>query len=79
MAVLQDLIKDCLTGKDGVSYDIGRILGAVMIVAFLAISVYVYTCLKQPFDPISWGTGGGGLFTGIGAHLMLKAKTEPDQ
>jgi len=76
--VISEIIKDCCTGKDGISYDFGRILGVVMILGFLGISLYVYTVLKQPFDPISWGTGGGGLFTGIGAHLMLKSKTEPD-
>lgn len=78
MMTLSQIIKDCSTGVDGTSYDVGRILGAVTILCFVGVSVYVYTVLKQPFDPISWGTGGGGLFTGIGAHLMLKAKTEPD-
>lgn len=71
------VIIDIFTGKDGESADFGRIFGALMIAVFLGISVYVYVVLKQAFDPVSWGTGGGGLFTGIGAHLLMKAKTEP--
>lgn len=78
MEKLVQICTDVFTGKDGESADFGRIFGAAMIVAFLGISVYVYVVAKQAFDPVSWGTGGGGLFTGIGAHLMLKSKTEPD-
>jgi hypothetical protein len=74
-----DLLKDCLTCKDGESYDMGRVLGAVMVLVFLGISIYVYTVAKQPFDPMNWGTGAGGTVTGIGALLKLKEKSEPGQ
>jgi hypothetical protein len=76
-STLSRVIRDCSTGIDGESYDVGRILGAVMILTFIGISVYAYVVARQAFDPVTWGTGGGGLFTGIGAHLMLKSKTEP--
>lgn len=74
---MKQVIKDVMTTSDGESFDHGRIFGSLFCIAFIAISIYAYIFLKQTFDPVSWGTGAGGLFTGIGANLFLKSKTEP--
>ena len=78
MHFLTALVNDCLTGKDGESYDVGRILWILGVLAFIALSVA--SILKTgTFDPMNWGAGYGGLLAGGGAGIGLKSKTEPEQ
>jgi hypothetical protein len=76
---MMDLLKDCITCKDGESGDMGRVIGVLLVIAFIGISIYAYIILKQAFNPVEWGTGAGGTVTGIGALLKLKEKSEPGQ
>jgi len=70
------LLKDCFTGIDGESWDLGRILWFKAVIVFLALSCYtVYKC--QPFDPAAFGTGLGLVLAAGGAALGFKAGTEP--
>jgi hypothetical protein len=78
MAGIQALIKDCLTGKDGESYDVGRLLWILGVLAFIGLSIYSL-CNKGTFDPMNWGTGYGAILGGGGAGIGMKSKTEPDQ
>lgn len=75
--MIGQLIKDCFTTKTGEDFDFGKIIGALIILAFLAFSFHAYILVKQAFDPLGFGGGAGGIFTSIGAHLFFKAKTEP--
>ncbi|OWK42218.1 amino acid ABC transporter substrate-binding protein [Fimbriiglobus ruber] len=77
MAGFQALIKDCVTGKDGESYDVGRVLWVVGALSFLGLSIYA-AFKSHTFDPLSFGTGYGGILGGGGAGIGMKAKTEPD-
>lgn len=78
MTLLSALIKDCATGKDGVSYDVGRILWIVGVLSFIGLSV-VSIIKSGTFDAMNWGTGYGSLLVGGGAGVGLKSKTEPEQ
>ncbi|WP_020474575.1 hypothetical protein [Zavarzinella formosa] len=75
--ILASFIKDCLTGKDGESFDIGRALWMAGALAFIGLSLYsLYR--GGAFDPINWGTGYGAILGGGGAGVAMKSKTEPD-
>ena len=77
MAVLKALIKDILTAKDGESYDIGRVLWIIGALSFIGLSIYdIYR--GNPFNPLNWGTGFGGIMGGGGAAIGLKSRTEPE-
>jgi hypothetical protein len=74
---MNQIFKDCLTGKDGESYDIGRVLWIVGVFTFIGLSFYA-VMRSGTFDPLNWGAGYGALLGGGGAGVALKAKTEPD-
>lgn len=70
--------RDILTGIDGESWDVGRVL---WVLAFLVgIGLEIYSVMtKTPFDLQAYGLGVGGLLVAGGASLRLKASTEPGE
>ena len=70
------VIKDCITGIDGESFDVGRVLLASGAVTFLALSIY-HVWHNKTFDPMGFGAGFGGILAGGGAGIGMKSKTEP--
>lgn len=75
---MENFLQNLLTGKDNQTYDIGRILwviGVTTFICFTAIRLYI----KGEFDAMGYGTGLGGLLTGGGLGIGLKAKTEPEK
>lgn len=77
MATLKQLIKDCLTGIDGKTYDPSRIYGAMAVLTFLGLAIFSVLLKNQTFDPQSFGLGFGGLLLGFGLGVSTKADTEP--
>jgi hypothetical protein len=80
---LKMLVKHCLTGKDGETYDPARVVGYPAALAgvtvFLFNSVYVVVHTKA-FDPQAFGLGFGGVMAGVAAvagGVAWKSKTEP--
>ena len=78
MNLINKIIKDCFTGRDNKTYDIGRIL------LFIACNVYFLLSIMETFrghdfNPVEFGTGFGLLFAGGAGGLLLKHKTEPDK
>ncbi|QEM67588.1 amino acid ABC transporter substrate-binding protein [Geobacter sp. FeAm09] len=70
------IIKDCLTGIDGQTFDAARVYLAAGVIMFLLLAGYaVYK--GQPWTPVEFGTGFGTLLAGAGAAIKLKEKTEP--
>ena len=65
------------TGKDGETYDLGRILWAVAAVGFVVFAAIAVLHGKD-FNPQDYGIGAGSLLGGGGAGIGLKSKTEPD-
>ena len=74
MAILRDL----MTGKDGISHDIGRYIAAASSVTGLFLCSYAVIVKGQPFSFQDFGIGMGSLAAGVGALLKLKENTEPD-
>ena len=73
---MKQFLKDIITGLDGESADIGRLLWIVGALVFFALSIYaVYR--TGTFNPTDFGTGFGLILAGGGAGIGLKAGTEP--
>jgi hypothetical protein len=75
-SLIKKVIRDCLTGVDGVTYDPARVYGALAILVFLGNSMYAIY-LGQPWGAIDFGTGFGLVMAGFGAAVAMKAQTEP--
>lgn len=73
------LFTDILTGIDGESFDVIRVLALAAVAIALALQTYVVVWKGQPFDVQSFGIGIGAVFAAAGAALNLKARTEPEQ
>ena len=71
-------MRQCLTGADNQTYDIGRFLWGIAF--FVGIGLVIASFVTgRAFDLQQYGIGVGALLTGGGASLALKAKTEPKQ
>ncbi len=74
---MHNVIRHCFTGHDNQTFDLGRVLWAFGVIAFIFFAGYhVYS--KGEFDAIGYGGGLGGLLAGGGASLGFKSKTEPE-
>ena len=70
-------LKQMFTGKDNKTIDLGRVLWAKAVVAFLGIGFYgIYN--GNPMDYLAYGTGLAAVLAAGGAAIGLKSKTEPD-
>lgn len=74
--LIKQLIKDCLTGKDGVTYDPARVYLALAVNVFLGATI-LDAMHSIKFDPQAFGIGFGALLAGGGLGVSLKAGTEP--
>lgn len=73
---MKNLLHLLFTGKDNSSYDIGRILWSMGVLAFLILeSIQVYH--KLEFDMQAYGIGLGTVLGSGAAALKLKETTEP--
>lgn len=71
-------LKDMLTGVDGESFDVGRVLWVLGVFAFVILSGYsLYR--GGAFDALGWGTGYGAILGGGGAGIGFKRKAEPTE
>jgi len=70
-------LKHMFTGKDNQTIDLGRVLWAKAVVAFLGLAFYgVYK--GNPVDYMAFGTGLAAVLAAGGAAIGFKAKTEPE-
>ena len=70
-------LKQMFTGKDNKTLDLGRVLWAKAVVAFMALAFYgVYK--GNPVDYMAFGTGLAAVLAAGGAAIGFKAKTEPE-
>ncbi len=75
---IKKIIKDSFTGKDGVTYDIGRMLWVKGAIIYNALSVYT-VIHNHTFDFVAWGTGFGAVLAAGGIALFIKKDTEPQE
>jgi hypothetical protein len=73
---IKDLFKSMFTGKDNITYDLGRVLWAVAFVVGIVLSIFGFVYSRQ-FDLVNYGLGVSGLLVAGGAALKLKETTEP--
>ena len=73
---MRAIFRHLFTGKDGVTFDLGRVLWLKMALAYVGLSV-VHYLHGGTFDPIAWATGAGAILAAGGGALALKAGTEP--
>lgn len=84
------VFRDCFTGVDGSTYDLGRVLwgaaiGAPITAAYVQVLGYLVDFfgphkplrLWTPADWATWGTGVAALLVAGGASLFIKRGTEP--
>lgn len=71
------ILKDVFTGIDGESYDMGRVLWALSVIAGLCYAGYDLVYLNTPFNIVNYGIGVGSLLASGGAALWAKRETEP--
>lgn len=64
------------TGKDNLTWDLGRVLWAKMALAYVGLSGW-HVIHATAFDPVAWGTGAAAVLAAGGAAIGLKAHTEP--
>ena len=76
MVRLKKITQQMLTGRDNLTYDLGRVLWAfaffVGVIAFI-----VCHAIGHPFNLTDFGLGVGALLTAGGLALKLKENTEP--
>lgn len=73
---VRTIIKDSVTGKDGESFDVGRLLLAIGSLAMIGFQGYS-TYRTGLFDAQGFGIGLGGLLGGGCAGIGWKVNTEP--
>ena len=71
------IIKDCLTGLDGETYDPSRVYLGMAVISALGLQISAVVVNKQPFDMNAFGIGFGALLAGGGLGVAAKSKTEP--
>jgi hypothetical protein len=76
MNVIVTVIKHCMTGPDGITYDPARVYLAGAVGTFLAGAI-VAIWKTHALDFQAFGIGFGALLAGGGLGINLKSKTEP--
>lgn len=72
-----NVLRDLLTGVDGVTHDFMRYIGLGGALTALGLQIYVVVVKGQPFDLQAFGIGIGALSASVGAALHMKKDTEP--
>lgn len=75
---MNKVLKDILTGINGETYDLGRLLWAVGVLTYIGLAIYALI-KGQLWQPESYGIGLGAVLAGGGAGIGLKKATEPDR
>jgi nitrate reductase gamma subunit len=70
-------LRDILTGQDGETYDIVRVLTCLSAVVGLSLQVYVVVVKGQAFDLTSFGTGAGLLIAAGAGGLWARRDIDP--
>lgn len=74
---MKNLLKQLLTGKDNVTYDIGRVTWLLGFIAVISLAVYqvMYSTisLREVAEALGIVTGASG------AAVAMKGKTEPGE
>ncbi len=75
--MIRSLMRQLFTGVDGETHDIARWLGAMSVLVFLGLTIYVVVWRGGAWNMTEFGIGLGAVFTATGAFIRLKDTTEP--
>lgn len=73
---IKTFLQHILTGRDNLTYDLGRVLWALAFLVGIGLAIYS-VITQKPFDLTNYGLGVSGLLIAGGAALKLKESTEP--
>jgi len=76
-ATTKKIIKDWMTGPDGVTYDPARALWMLGIVSFLAFTAHGVYKDDKAFDMVNFGLAFSSLLVAGGAGVKIKESSEP--
>lgn len=75
---VKEFIKDILTGIDGESYDVARVMWVLGVLFFLGMTAYsVHQDSTHHFDYVQFGTGFGLIMGASAGAIKWKESTEP--
>lgn len=78
MKAILSFLSDLFTSRDGVSFDIARVLWASSVIWFMGLATWAVIINSQPFDALAYGGGGAAILAGGGLGVGAKRKDEPD-
>ncbi len=70
-------MKDCLTGRDNMTYDASKFLGAIAFICYIALAVY-NSYKGTPWSAADISGGISAMAVAFGINLRLKHPTEPE-
>ena len=71
-------LHDILTGIDGTSYSVAKVVGVALTITYIGLSVASFV-MGKPFDMVLFGTGAGLVVTAMGAAIKLAETSEPKE
>jgi hypothetical protein len=69
-------VRDSLTGIDGQSYAVAKLMGVAIVGTFLGLSIASFIT-EKPFDMQAFGIGAGAAVAAMGAAIKLTETSEP--
>jgi hypothetical protein len=70
------LLKDILTGIDGQSYALVKVMGLMLTLVYMGLSIAAFVTGK-PFDGSAYGIGAAAVVAAMGAAMKLTENSEP--
>lgn len=77
MGIIKKFFMDSFTGEDNQTFDLGRLLWAVGVLALLGLTVYSVVFKGAVFSATEFGLAFAGLLMAGGGALAFKRHTEP--
>ena len=74
---MNTILRQLLTDRDNVSYDVVRVLAVLSIVVALSLAVYAVVWKGQVFSLQDFGIGIGAVFLSVGGALKMKGDQPP--
>jgi hypothetical protein len=75
-AKLKPIIRDILTGVNGESYALVKVMGFMIVLVFLALEIASFI-MGKPFDESGYGLGAGLVIGTLGTAIKLTETSEP--
>jgi len=65
----RNILKDLTTDYDNQTFDTGRVLGVIIVVAYVVFTGHSVFVMGVPFNGQEFGIGIGAILTGLGACI----------